>query len=314
MLADNAYVCYSNDMKGRHVAVAASIAIVVLGLWWVIAANLHRPVLLEPSGTVGVQQRDLLVLSSAVMAAIALPVFGLLIYISRTYRATNRKAIYMPNHASNNWLEALWWGIPIAVVVVLSVMAWQTSHTLDPYRPLVSDAPAYRVQVVALQWKWLFLYPEQQTASVNELVIPVGQPVEFTITSDAPMNSFWIPELGGQIYAMSGMSTKLHLQADKPGNFQGVSSNISGAGFADMKFVVRAMSEADLSRWHYDAVMSEQHLDHAAYTVLATPSVPASTTKYRLDEAGLYNMIIDKYSAGHDMKKVAEPMTHGGMH
>ena len=286
------------DMKGRHWLVIACIAVVIGGLAYALSVFMHDPVLLRPSGNVGVQQRDLLYFATAVMLVVIVPVFIMTAVIARRYRASNTAAPYTPRADRSRMLETIWWGVPIAVVALLSVVAWQTSHNLDPFRPL-DGARSYPVQVIALQWKWLFLYPEQQTASVNELVIPVNRPVAFAIASDAPMNSCWIPELGGQIYAMSGMNTQLHLIADRPGTFRGVSSNLSGSGFADMKFSVRAMSDTDLAAWHYDATMSEHHLTLARYDELARPSIMADPQRFRLDEPTLYQTIIDKYLLAH---------------
>ncbi|MFZ1812445.1 MAG: ubiquinol oxidase subunit II [Candidatus Saccharimonadales bacterium] len=285
-------------MKGRHGLVIAIIVGVVGSLAYALSQFVHNPVVLDPKGSVGVQQRDLLLLATLIMLIVVVPVFALTAYIARQYRASNKKATYTPRADASRALEILWWGIPIVIVGILSVIAWQTSHTLDPFRPIGHDAP-YRVRVIALEWKWLFLYPDYKTASVNELVIPVGRTVAFDIASDAPMNSFWIPELGGQIYAMAGMSTQLHLVADKAGQYQGVSSNLSGDGFADMKFIARAMNEADLTSWHYTAAVSDNHLSMSSYELLARPSTVAQPVTYRLDEPELYQMVIDKYGLPH---------------
>ncbi len=298
-------------MKGKRWAVTLIIFLVMAALIGALIVFVHDPVLIRPSGLIAAQQRDLLYFATGVMLAVALPVFVLTAYIARKYRATNRRARYTPNEDGNRSLELVWWGIPIAIVGLLSVVAWRTSHSLDPFRPLDDTAP-YRVQVIALEWKWLFIYPDYKTASVNELAIPVGQPVEFSIASDAPMNSFWIPELGGQIYAMSGMSTQLHLQANKPGVFRGVSSNLSGDGFSDMKFDVRAMPTSDLAQWQYDATTSPLRLAIDNYPVLAMPATVSSPLRYRLDTPDLYQMVIDKYSLDHSRVEDNVHMKHEG--
>ncbi len=313
MLADNHKLCYSIGMKGRHSAVLAIIVAVLTGLTYALVSFTNKPVVLEPQGMIGVEQRDLLFFATSIMMLVALPVFIMTAIIAHRYRATNKKARYTPNEDRGRMLELAWWGIPIAIVTILSVVAWQTSHSLDPFRPIASSQASYRVQVVALQWKWLFIYPDYKTASIGELAIPVGRPVEFSIASDAPMNSFWIPELGGQIYAMSGMNTQLHLVADRVGTFRGVSSNLSGEGFADMKFDVRALPDDDLARWHYDAATTSYHLTMTEYDSLVMPSVMSETRRYRLDDDQLYQRAIDKYALSHSTNKET-PMDHGGMH
>lgn len=295
MLADNAYVCYSNDMKWRHWLVASAIGLVIVFLALALNEFVISPVVLQPSGPIGAAQRDLFFIALGIMSLVAIPVFLLLFYIAWKYKATNKKSKYTPEWDSNKKLETIWWGIPIIVVGVLSVIAYQTAHTLDPFRPMDSGVKPIQVQVVALQWKWLFLYPEQRAASVNELIIPVSTPIEFTIASDAPMNSFWIPELGGQIYAMNGMSSKLHLQADRQGTFKGVSANLSGEGFADMKFTVRSVE-----RSVFDATLAQKNrdsssLDMSSYEALAVPSTLTEPQWYRLADAELHKKIVDKY-------------------
>lgn len=230
-------------MKARHWLVASIIVGVLATLTVVVGYFTIQPVVLQPSGSIAEAQRDLFLIALIIMSLVAVPVFLLLFYIAWRYRASNKKAVYRPNWDSSRLLETIWWGIPILIVVVLSVMTWRSSHELDPFRPIASPEESLQVQVVSLQWKWLFIYPTYGVASVNELVIPVNTPIAFEIAADSPMNSFWIPALGGQIYAMNGMKTALHLEANKIGEFRGLSSNISGEGFADMKFVVRSVSD-----------------------------------------------------------------------
>ena len=295
MLADNAYVCYHYDMKWRHWLVTSIIGLVVVLLAVAINKFAIAPVVLQPSGPVGNSQKDLFFLALFIMSLVVIPVFVLLFYIAWKYKATNKKATYTPEWESNKKLETIWWGIPILVVGILSVIAYQTSHSLDPFRPLDSAVKPLQVQVVALQWKWLFIYPEQNAASVNELVIPVATPVEFSIAADSPMNSFWIPELGGQIYAMNGMTSKLHLQADKTGTFKGVSSNLSGEGFADMKFTVRSVTRPEFDATLAQKSRDSQGLDMSSYEALAVPSTLTEPQWYKLSDKDLLKKIIDKY-------------------
>jgi cytochrome o ubiquinol oxidase subunit 2 len=258
---------------------------------------------LSPAGTIASQQRNLLVFATALMLLIVLPVFGLTFYIAWKYRAGNTKAAYHPEWDHNTKLETLWWGFPCAIILVLAVVAWNSSHALDPYKAIQSNQPPLTIQVVALQWKWLFIYPEQHIATVNYVQFPAGRPVNFEITADAPMNSFWIPRLGGQVYAMSGMNTQLHLMADKPGTYNGSSANLSGDGFADMKFTARSSTADDFATWTKRTQSSPNNLSMDAYGTLALPSVIKTPAEYGSYEPALYDMVIMKYM----------PAVHGAM-
>lgn len=299
-------------MKVRHWSVLGIVIFVLLTLILSLVLFVQNPVLMQPSGAVGKSQRDLFVLALITMSLVAIPVFLLLGHIAWTYRASNKRASYRPNWSSSRKLETLWWGIPVIVVCVLSVVAYQTSKSLDPFRPL-DTSKHVEVQVVSLQWKWLFLYPEYGVASVNELVIPVDTPVAFSIAADSPMNSFWIPELGGQIYAMNGMSTKLHLKAEKIGEFKGLSSNISGEGFADMKFVVKSVPKID-----YQTSLASHTgspvLDVSQYEALAVPSVINEGQWFTLGDKQLYHYILNKYMSHSDNGEQTFTNDHGGLH
>ena len=256
---------------------------------------------LSPAGPIADKQRSLLFLATGVMLLIVLPVFGLTFYIAWKYRASNTAANYQPDWDHDFKLEAIWWGFPCLIVVGLGFIAWSSSHSLDPFKPLQSSIRPLTVQVVALQWKWLFIYPEQQIASVNFLQIPTGRPVNFEVTSDAPMNSFWIPRLGGQIYAMSGMSTQLHLMASKSGDYRGSSANISGLGFTNMHFIARAGSDADFTNWVLQAKVSPNLLNSREYERLARPNSVKQPIYYSSYQSDLYNSVVGKYmSAPHD--------------
>ncbi len=228
---------------------------------------------------------------------VIIPVFTMLFTIAWKYRADNTKAKYEPEWDHSRLFETIWWGVPCVIILVLGVITWQAAHTLDPYKQLDSKAKPINVQVVALQWKWLFIYPEEQIASVNMVQFPEDRPINFQITADAPMNSFWIPKLGGQIYAMSGMSTNLHLIADHIGEYAGSSANISGEGFAGMKFTAKATSEADFDAWVNTTKQSSNMLDMTEYTKLASPSKDVSPKTYMLMQNDLYDKIVMKYMA-----------------
>lgn len=208
----------------------------------------------------------------------------------------------MPNWDHNRKLEAVWWLLPTLLITILSVITWRTSHSLDPFLPITSDKKPVKVQVVALNWKWLFIYPEERVATLNYLQVPVGTPIDMQITADAPMNSLWIPQLAGQVYAMPGMSTELHIMADRPGSYQGVSANISGSGFAGMRFTLNATDEKDYRDWIAMAIQTNEILDNETYRFVAQPSSYDTPKIYALGEQNLYDTVISTYSA------------HGTMH
>jgi cytochrome o ubiquinol oxidase subunit 2 len=251
--------------------------------------------ILHPAGEIARKQRDLLVFASALSLIVVVPVFMLTAYIGIKYRATNKKADYRPDWSGSRKLELVWWLIPLALISVLSVVTWRSSHELDPYKKIHTDKKPLTVQVIAYDWKWLFIYPEQRVASVNELHLPVGRPVSFEITSSGPMNTFWIPKLGGQVYAMSGMTSQLHLMADEPGVFKGRSANISGDGFADMEFDAVATSENGFTAWVQSAQSGTAILDRTAVEVLAKPSVEKERRQYAGISEDVFHELVDSF-------------------
>lgn len=267
-----------------------SLGVVGFAAWYLGDKNV---MIFNPKGSIAQEQYDLIVFTLLLSLVIIIPVFALTFYIVWKYRASNTKAKYSPDMDGSRVAETIWWIIPLVLITILSVLIWKSSHQLDPYKPLQSNKKPLTVQVVALQWKWLFIYPEQGLATINDLKIPEDRPINFQITADAPMNSFWIPQLGGQVYAMSGMSTKLHLLANEPGKYQGMSANLSGAGFADMKFVAHAMTGPDFATWAKST--SSKPLDQQEYDRLAKPSNDSAPTLYLLSEKQLYDNVIKKY-------------------
>lgn len=266
---------------------------------------------LQPAGIVGQKEKHLMVLATLMCLIVVVPVFAMTIYISLKYRAGNKSAKYHPNWDHSLKIESVWWGIPLAIITILAVVAWNSSHELDPFRSLDSANRPLPVQVVALDWKWLFIYPEQEISTVNYLEIPVNRPVDFQITADAPMNSFWIPQLGGQIYAMSGMSTQLHLMADEPGEYTGRSANISGRGFAGMQFKTMAVSEADFSGWVDKVKSSPNTLNVDDYSKLAQESENNPVAYYSSTADNLFDDIIMKYMMpGHQMGSPSDNSNH----
>lgn len=267
----------------------------ILSLTIFLAAKGNVFALLQPQGIIAAAEKHLLLTATAFMMVVIVPVFLLALYMSVTYRAENTKARYMPHWDHNAIDEAIWWAVPFIIIVILSVLAWRTSHDLDPWKPIEHSGQALQVEVVALDWKWLFIYPQQNIATVNEMYIPVGVPIEFSITADAPMNSFWIPQLGGQIYAMAGMTTKLHLIADHEGVYDGLSANFSGKGFSGMKFKVHAVSENEFTAWITRVSSSEKTLYHAQYVELSKPSEYVPVTYFGSYDDGLFSSIVNKY-------------------
>lgn len=251
--------------------------------------------MLFPKGSIARDERNLLFIVQGIMLLVIIPVYILTFIFSWKYRAYNSKAKYDPDLVDNRLAEYIWWGVPLFFTIIICVLTWVKTYQLDPFKPIVSDKKPITIQVVALQWKWLFIYPEENIASVNFAQFPENTPIDFEITADAPMNSFWIPDLGGQIYAMPKMRTKLHLIADKTGDFRGSSANLSGEGFSGMHFIVRASLEDEYHKWLEDAKQSAKVLDSSAYDQLAKPSSNNAVEIYTLSGGNLFDQIIDKY-------------------
>lgn len=286
-------------IRTRYFVLGLSLFLIALTFAAWLYVDQYTVSLLEPKGIIAEKELKLMQTAGILSLIIILPVFALTGFIVWKYRASNKKAKHSPDWDSNRWLETIWWLIPCAIIVVLAVITWRSSHELDPYRKLESDKKPLTIKVIALQWKWLFIYPEQDIATVNYLQIPEKTPINFDITADAPMNSFWIPQLGGQVYAMAGMNTKLHLMANGRGTYDGSSANISGEGFSRMRFNVQSVSEDGFDLW----VTSVKHapkkeLNLTSYNELAKPSEHNPKSYYTTEQDGLYNTILMKYM-GH---------------
>ncbi|MEC7285601.1 MAG: ubiquinol oxidase subunit II, partial [Pseudomonadota bacterium] len=255
---------------------------------------------LDPKGQVGMDEKNLIILCTILMLIVVVPVIFLTLYFAWKYRASRDFEIYTPKWAHSTKIEAVVWSIPILIVVSLSVITWRSTHALDPYAPLEGQGEHLTVEVVSLNWKWLFIYPEQGIATVNELVFPANKPVAFKITSESTMNSFFIPQLGSQIYSMAGMETKLHLIADEPGTYKGISSNYSGAGFTGMKFnAIATPTEDDFEAWVASVKQSQTSLTSGAYEQLAEPSENNPVTYFSKVDNGLFHNIVMKYMKDH---------------
>jgi cytochrome o ubiquinol oxidase subunit II len=268
----------------RRVAVATVLAVA-------IPISAKGQSVLAPAGPVGAAERIILFDALAIMLAIVIPTILATFAFAWWFRASNTRAIHIPDWAYSGKLELIVWSIPTLVILFLGGLIWASSHDLDPAQPLSPTIPPLQVQVVALDWKWLFIYPQQGIASINTLVVPAGTPVHFAITSATVFNVFFVPRLGSEIYAMSGMVTQLNLQADRPGNYLGLSAQFSGDGFAGMRFNVAAMPSAQFGDWVAAAKSRGPTLDEAAYRGLLRQSQNVAPYTYRTVQAGLFGRV-----------------------
>jgi cytochrome o ubiquinol oxidase subunit 2 len=246
---------------------------------------------LAPRGPIGESERVILYDATAIMLAVVIPVILLTIVFAWWFRAGNTLARYLPTWEYSGRIEIIVWSIPTLVIVFLGGIAWIGSHDLDPPQAIDSTTPPLDLDVVSLDWKWLFIYPGDGIASINRLVVPVGRPVRFHLTSATVMNSFFVPELGSQIYTMPGMTTQLNLQADQAGLYKGFSAQFSGDGFSDMRFEVAAVPADQFATWVESAKAQGQALDSAAYTALAQPSKAVEPATYAPVAEGLFESI-----------------------
>ncbi|WP_380787802.1 COX aromatic rich motif-containing protein [Sphingomonas sp. R86521] len=320
---------------------ALPLALAVSGCDWVV---------MSPSGDIAVQQRDLVLVSTGLMLLIIVPVIALTLFFAFRYRASNPDARYEPKWDHSVGLELLIWGVPLLIIIALGAITWTSTHLLDPYRPLARIKPEAQttgtnvpvgalggtpqqikggtgnpleVDVVALDWKWLFIYPEYGIATVNELAAPVDRPIKFKLTSSSVMNAFYIPALAGMIYTMPGMETTLHAVINKPGNYEGFSSNYSGAGFSGMRFRFHGVSDADFAGWVSRIKSGGGGLDRAKYMALEKPSEKVPVMRFGAVDAGLFKAIVEQCVQpgkpcmselmAHDAKgKMAMPQVNGG--
>src|SRR3984957_4356582 len=247
---------------------------------------------LDPKGPITFAERQILLNATGIMLAIVIPTMLATLGVAFWFRASNARARYQPNFKYSGRIELLVWSIPLMTVLLVGTVAWISAYDLDPPKPIASSARPVKVQVVSLDWKWLFIYPEQGVASVNQLTIPLGTPVSFELTSSGVMNSFFVPQLAGQIYTMAGMVTYLNLQADSPGTYRGMSANFSGDGFADMHFNVEAVTPENFARWVAATRGSGPELDAQAYADLEKPSQAVAPFTYRTVAPDLFGRIV----------------------
>ena len=273
---------------------------ILLALWWTwnFCGTASLPILF-PQGVIAQQELEVIKITILLSSLIVIPVFFLLFFFAWKYRDKGTKE---HRHHNPHWdhtsasFELLWWLAPAMIIAILSVVCWNSSHALDPYEPIVSANPPLTIEVVALDWKWLFIYPDQHIATVNMVEFPAQTPIHFVMTADAPMNSFWIPSLGGQIMVMPGMTTQLNLLANTAGIYNGFSGNISGKGFAGMTFTAHAVSQQEFDSWVSTIQYGNTVLDESSYNTLMAPSMYNKVELFSHVDSGLYPAIISSYN------------------
>ena len=249
---------------------------------------------LDPQGPIGGANAKILLNALGIMLVIVVPTIIAILAFAWWFRASNTRARYRPDFVYSGGIEIVVWGIPTLTIMFLGGLIWIGSHELDPFRPIASPDKPVEVQVVSLDWKWLFIYPNEGVASVNELVVPAGPPVHFSLTSASVMNMFFVPQLGSMIATMPGMVTQLHLAADKPGDFRGLSAQYSGGGFSDMNFVLRAVPQDAFTQWVATARQSGSALDRTNYLALCRQSSNVRPFTYRSVDANLFNAVVSQ--------------------
>jgi cytochrome o ubiquinol oxidase subunit 2 len=251
-----------------------------------------RPAVLDPQGLVGIAEKTILIDSLAIMLAIVVPTIAATLAVAWWFRSSNARATYLPDFEYSGRIELIVWSIPLLTVILLGGVAWIGSHDLDPAKPLAAETPPLEIEGVSLDWKWLFIYPDQRVASVNQLVVPAGVPLHFSLTSGSVMTAFFIPQLGSMIYTMNGMRTQLNLRADAPGTFLGLASHYSGDGFSGMHFEVRALPPQEFAAWIGATRNAGPVLDAASYEALAQQSMNVAPFTFRAADPALFHEIL----------------------
>lgn len=279
-------------MKKVFIAIAVTLFFIGLGIWYLEPSDI---IVLDSKGMIGKKERELIYTAALLMLLVVIPVFAFTWFFSWKYGAKKGKGRHTPDWEHNNIAECSWWGVPLLIIVILAVLTWKSTHELSPFKPIVTDEKPVYVQVVALEWKWLFIYPEEGIATVNYLQIPAKRPIAFEITADSPMNSFWIPQLGGMIYAMASRRSQLHLLADEEGSYRGLSSHFSGKGFAGMTFTAKATSYEEYRDWVSEVRGSSSILSYERYEELVKPTEYHPVETYTINER-LFDRILEKYA------------------
>lgn len=283
-----------NMKKITFLIIFLAIISATLAVFFVLASE--KALVLNPKGVIAQNELTLIITNIILMLIIIVPTYLLLFAVVYKYCVKKEGTKYDPNHTFGPFGELLMWGLPSVVVVMMAIVTWNATHKLNPYKPLESDVEPLTVQVVAMDWKWLFIYPDLGIATLNYLHIPERTPIHLRLTADgSPMNSFWIPQLSGQIYSMTGMSTQLFLMAEKQGEYKGRAVEINGEGYADMTFRVVSSSPKDFKDWTLEIKKSTLHLNKERYDELVRPSVNKSVILFSEVEKDLYHKIIQKY-------------------
>ena len=283
----NSRECHGQAVRLRRGALQTGLAAGLI----VILSGCNRGIL-DPVGPIAAQEKQLLINSTAIMLAIIIPTMLATVAFAWWFRRSNKKATYRPDWEYSGAIEMVVWAIPALTIMLLGGIAWIGSHDLEPSKPLKSNVPAVNVEVVSLDWKWLFIYPDQGVATVNQLVVPAGTPISFRLTSATVWNAFFVPQMGSMIYTMPRMTTRLNLQADKPGVYNGLSSHFSGDGFPGMQFQVQALPPDQFAMWARGARGEGPALDGAAYAQLEKPSSYVKPMTYGAVAPGLFDAIV----------------------
>lgn len=292
----------------------------VISLFLLTACNTNRSSFLDPGGPIAAAQKAHMIEVVAWTMVAIVPVFVLVPLMLWRYRYRNTKARYTPDWEFSRLLDLLMWGVPLIIITVLSVALWKSTHDLDPYRPIASDQPPINVQVVGLDWKWLFIYPDYGIATVNELAFPVGASLALDLTSDTVMQSFMVSALAGQIYVMPGMRTQLHLLADEIGNFEGENTQFTGIGFTEQKFEALSMTFEDFTAWVARVRSQGVPLDVPTYArlgasstgvearaTLGTAQMPAGVIYFSSVEPSLFFEVMGRYMGGTAVPSTQQP-------
>ena len=280
----------------KHKIIILTVLLVLFSVGLVLLLQGSNVAVFNPKGLIAASERRVIVTSLLLMLLAVVPALTMIFLFAYRFRACNVKEKHDPNFSLNSRLQFLWWGLPCAVVIILALITFKSAHQLDPFRPIESKNQPLTIQVVALDWKWLFIYPKQNIAAVNFIQIPQKTPIHFELTADAPMNLFWIPQLGGQMSAMPGMSTQLNLMANEAGEYNGSASEINGKGLAGMRFVVKATSPEDFDEWVHLTKNSAQPLSTDVYNKLSRPSTNNPKVLYSSVENDLYRSVMMKYT------------------
>ena len=265
---------------------------------------------LDPQGAVGIAERQILVDSLVIMLAIVIPTIAATLGFGWWFRASNKRAKYLPEFTYSGQIELVVWGVPLLTIMLLGGVTWISSHQLDPGRPLESANKPIEIQVVSLDWKWLFIYPDQHIAAVNQVTVPANTPIHFTLTSASVMNSFFVPQLGSQIYTMNGMASQLNLIADQPGTFPGLSSHYSGDGFSDMYFDLHAVPPEEFKVWVTSIQGNGPVLEAASYGELSKQSIKVAPFTYGQADPSLFNKILTQQIPPAPGPQIGFPEVH----